>query len=53
MERDVAKFMLAALGVAALYDIATHGAAMAQVFTSGGKAVANLFAVLTGQKPAA
>jgi hypothetical protein len=50
MERDFAKFFAAAFCVAALYDIATHAASMATLTTSAGKAVTNLFAVLTGQK---
>ncbi len=53
MERDAAKFAMGALAVAALYDIATHGEAFATVTTSIGKAITNLFAVLTGQKATA
>jgi len=53
MEATIVKLGMGALMVAAVFDIVTHGTATGSVIASGGKAVANLLAVLTGQKATA
>jgi hypothetical protein len=53
MERDAAKFLMGALVVAALFDMLTHAEGGTSLIGASGKAITNLFAVLTGQKPTA
>lgn len=50
VEKDIARILIATLGVVILLDILTHGSAAAQVTTAAGKAWVAILAVLSGQR---
>lgn len=50
VEKDIARILIATLGVVILLDILTHGSAAAQVTTAAGKAWVAVLAVLSGQR---